>query len=182
MHDSSSCPICRGLPIGGSISDDQFSAFLAACRDELADKQARFQTRIAGAAPRWFYDMADGSLTVGDNRFDMTVIGTFSPTYQSWLWAWANEDFPAVARHASRRIQGLHAVTGFQVFRDPGIGASAEDTQDFVALAVHQLGALGFFRCPPQGPDDPVLYLAVHQPHERGNACVERHRERESGT
>jgi hypothetical protein len=34
MHDSSTCPVCRGLPIGGSMSDEEFFAFLAACRDE----------------------------------------------------------------------------------------------------------------------------------------------------
>ena len=159
MHDSSTCPVCRGLPVGGSMSDDEFFAFLAACRDELAAKQAGFQQRIAGAS-RWQYEMADGSLTVGDTRFGMTPIGSFSPQYQSWLWAWANEDFPEAARAASRRIQGLHAVTGFRVFLDPGIGASPEDAQDFTALAVHQLGAIGFFRCPSDGP---VLYLAVHE-------------------
>jgi hypothetical protein len=159
MHDSSTCPICRGLPVGGSMSDEEFFALLAACRDELTDKQAGFLRRIAGAS-RWQYEMADGSLTIGATRFGMTPIGSFSPQYQTWLWAWANEDFPEVARAASRRIQGLHAVTGFRVFLDPGINASSEDAQDFVALAVHQLEAIGFFRCPSDGP---ALYLAVHE-------------------
>src|SRR5262249_18378839 len=77
MHDSSTCPICRGLPVGGSMSDDDFFAFLAACRDELAAKQAGFQQRIAGA-PRWQYELADGSLTIGGTRFGMTPIGSFS--------------------------------------------------------------------------------------------------------
>ena len=49
MHDSSTCPICRGLPAGGAASsDEEFFAFLAACRDELAEKQDRFQQRFAG--------------------------------------------------------------------------------------------------------------------------------------
>ena len=112
------------------------------------------------ARSRWHYEMSDGSLTIGDTRFGMTPIGTFSPEHQTWLWAWANEDFPEVARAGSRRIQGLHAVTGFRVFLDPGVGASPSDAQDFAALAVHQLGAIGFFRCPSGGPE---LYLAVHE-------------------
>jgi hypothetical protein len=141
------------------MSDEEFFAFLAVCRDELADKQTRFQQRIAGAA-RWFYDMVDCSLTIGDERFPMTPVGTHSPEYQTWLWAWANEDFPPIAREASRRLQALHALTGFRVFLDPGIGASSADVQDFAALAVHQLGAIGFFRSPSDGP---TLYLAVHE-------------------
>jgi hypothetical protein len=144
------------------MSDEDFFAFLAACRNELADKQVRFQERIAGAA-RWSYDMADCSLTIGDERFSMTPVGTHSPEYQTWLWAWANEDFPPIAREASRRLQALHAVTGFRVFLDPGIGASSADAQDFAALAVHHLGAIGVFRSTSDGP---TLYLAVH---ERGS-------------
>ena len=104
MHDSSTCPICRTLPAGAALSDAAFDAFLAACRDELAAKQERFQQRIAGAA-RWFYEMADGSLTIGDTRFGMTPIGTYSAAHQSWLWAWANEAFPPVAKESAATCQ-----------------------------------------------------------------------------
>lgn len=159
MHNSSTCQICRGLPIGGSMSDAKFFAFVAACREELTDKQTRFQERFAGAET-WTYDMMDCSLTLGTERFPMTPVGTHSLDYQTWLWAWANEDFPEAARAASRQLQSLHTVTGFRVFIDPGIEASSEDAQDFAALAVHQLGAIGFFRDPA---GQPTLYLAVHE-------------------
>src|SRR5262249_11523715 len=67
-------------------------------------KQERFQPLIQGAA-RWSYEMANCSLTIGSVRFPMTPIGTFSPKHQSWLWAWANEDFPRLrmfSRHDRR--------------------------------------------------------------------------------
>ena len=159
MHDSSTCEVCRGLPIQGSLSDDEFLAFLASCRKELAAKQEIFEHRIQ-AASRWFYDMADLTLAIDDLLFGITPIGTHSETNNSWLWAWANEDLPVVARTASRRIQALHAVTGFRVFIDPGIQASPLDAQAFTASAVHILDAIGFFRCPSGGP---TLYLAVHE-------------------
>jgi hypothetical protein len=176
MHDSSKCPICRGLPVGGSMTDEEFFAFLSACRDELADKQARFQQRIRGAA-RWAYELTDCSLSIGSERFPMTPVGTHSPEYQTWFWAWANEDFPPEAREASRRLRALYDVTGFRVFLDPGIGVSSEDAQDFTALAVHQLSAIGFFRSPSDGP---TLYLAVHEPgSEGGEPAVAEDRPRE---
>lgn len=103
--------------------------------------------------------MTDLSLTIDDIVFGMTPIGTYSSKYQSWLWAWANEDFPFTARKAAERIRTLHDITGFQVFLDPGIKASPADADDFVALAVHALDAIAFFRCPSP---DPSLYLAVH--------------------
>lgn len=164
MHNSSTCPICRGLPVGASMSDKEFFTFLAACQDELREKQKRFQERIANAS-QWSYGMAVRSLMIGDVRFPMTPIGTFNPENQSWLWAWANESFPEQARDDSRRIQGLHTVTGFRVFTDPGIGASPNDAEDFVALAAHHLGAIGFFRC---STEEALLYLAVHELEKQG--------------
>ena len=142
------------------MTDEEFFAFLSACRDELADKQSAFQQRISGSG-RWVYDLRDNSLTIGSERFPITAIGTYSVDYETWLWAWANEEFPEVARAASRQLQSLHSVTGFRVFMNPGIEASSEDAQDFAALAVHHLGAIGFFR---DGSESPILYLAVHEP------------------
>jgi hypothetical protein len=142
------------------MSDESFSAYLGACRGELAAKQARFEQRIHRAG-RWSYDMADLSLTIGEERFGMTPIGTHSPEHRTWLWAWANQDFPPSAREASRQLQALQTATGFRVFIEPGIGASSADAQDFTALAVHQLGAIGFFRSTSDGP---TLFLALHEP------------------
>lgn len=142
------------------MSDAEFFAFLDACREELADKQLQFQQRIAGVGS-WTYDLRDCSLTIGSERFGVTPVGTHSLEYQTWLWAWANKDFPEAARTVSRQLQSLHTVTGFRVFIDEGIEASSADAQDFTALAVHQLGAIGFFR---EASDSPTLYLAVHEP------------------
>ena len=161
MHDSSTCPTCRGLPIGDSMSDERFFSFVAECRDELALKQPRFQQRIAGAT-RWSYDLADCSLTIGSEQFRMSPIGTYSATYQSWLWAWANEEFPAAAHAAALPLQALHEVTGFQMFLDPGMPARVSDVEDLVALAIHRLDAAALFRVQPVS-DCPTLYLAVHE-------------------
>lgn len=158
MHDSSVCPICSRFSVAGTLSDEEFFAFLDVCRRELATKQLLFQQRIAGC-DRWFYDLADNSLTMGHLRFAITAIGTWSPEYQTWLWAWANPDYPTIARDASRKLQSLFDTTGFRVFVTEGIDASSTDAQDFAALAIHQLDGIGFFRCPSKGP---TLYLAVH--------------------
>jgi hypothetical protein len=163
MHDSSNCKTCRGLPVGDSLTDDEFAEFLATCRTELAGKQESLKQRIVGGS-RWQYDMAKLTLLIGEVEFAITPIGTYSSSYRSWLWAWANDEFSPLAREASARIQALHGTTGFRVFIEPGIAASASDADDFVALAVHALGAQGFYRCPSDGPS---LFLAVHDRPER---------------
>jgi hypothetical protein len=144
--------------LGGSLSDEDFVAFLEHCRAELAGKQQGFLQRIRGLAT-WVYDMADCSLTVGQERYAMTPIGTHNSGRQTWLWAWANDRFPPAARDASCRLQALHQATGFSVFVEAGVPASAADAEDLAALAVHQLGAIGLFRVPA---NDVTLYLAVH--------------------
>ena len=160
MHNSANCPICRGLPVGHSLSDNDFFAFVEACRSELETKQEIFQQRIAGY-DRWFYDLAENLLTVGTLRFRITAVGTFSSEYETWLWAWANPDYPENTREASRQIRSLFAITGFHVFTTEGIEASSADAQDFSAMAIHQLDSIGLFKCPSDGP---TLYLAVHEP------------------
>jgi hypothetical protein len=160
MHNSAHCSICRGFPAGKSLSDKEFIAFVEACRNELTMKQEIFQQRIAGC-DCWFYDLADNSLTLGTFRYRITAVGTFSPEYETWLWAWANPDYPEIAREASRRIQSLYSITGFRVFTTEGIEASSTDAQDFAAMAIHQLDSIGLFKCPSDGP---TLYLAVHEP------------------
>jgi hypothetical protein len=141
------------------MSDEQFSTFLAACRDELARIQPQFQERICGAG-RWSYDLSDCTLRIGQHCFPITPIGTHSPEHQTWLWAWANDEFPPCAREASKSLQTLEKLTGFKVFTSPGIGASDRDAQDFAALAVHCVDAIGFFRIPGAA----TLFLAVHEP------------------
>ena len=142
------------------MTDEQLHAYLASCRQELALKQDGFQKRIAGATT-WSYAMKEESLTIGEQRFGMTPIGSFNPERQTWMWAWAHEGFPEPVRESARRLQGLHTLTGFRVFLEAGIPASEMDALAFTALAVHYLDAIGFFRCPGDGP---VLHLAVHEP------------------
>ncbi len=161
MHDSSHCPVCRGQPADGSLTDEQFFAFLQACRDELAAKQAQFNVRIAGAS-RWQCELADGTLAFDGQLFPVTAVGTHSAEQQTWLWAWANDSFPPLAREASRRIQALFDRTGFRVFLDEGMPAKSIDAQDVTAMAIHELGAIGMYRVPSEG--GPTLYLAVHEP------------------
>jgi hypothetical protein len=164
MHDSSTCPVCQGLPTHGSLSDAEFKGLLATCRDELIEKQRRFCARIE-SADQWWYDLPTRTLTVGSAAFAITAIGTHSGEQQSWLWAWANESFPEHVRAESAALKRLFERTGFRVFTDPGLPASADDAQDLTAFAVHELSALAFFRCPADG--GPTLYLAVHE-HSAG--------------
>lgn len=151
------------------MTDAEFNAFVEACHKELEQKQSAFNVRISSAR-QWAYEMADGTLTIGETCYPMIPIGTFSPAYQTWLWAWANEEFPDRAREASRFLQDLQWITGFRIFLTPGFPATASKVNDFLALAVHQLDATGFFRCESDGP---TLYMAVQEPGIAKKGCID---------
>ena len=161
MHDSKACPICRGLPVEGTMSDEEFARFLDACRQEMEKKQPLFWKRVQ-SAERWWCELGEGTLAFDDCKFPITVVGTHSGERQTWLWGWANESFPESARDASRRLQSLFKRTGFRVFVDPGMPASSDDAQDLVAFAIHELDGIGFYRCPSD--DGPTLCVVVHEP------------------
>lgn len=161
MHDSRNCPVCGGLPVEGTMSDEQFAAFLNACRDELEQKQSLFWARVQ-SAQRWWFEAENATLSFDEHSFPITLIGTHSAVRQTWLWAWANECYSEQTRTASRRLQEIYRRTGFRVFLDPGMPASSSDAQDLAAFAVHELDAIGFYRCPSE--DGPTLYVAIHEP------------------
>lgn len=141
------------------MSDEAFFGFLSACREQLSAKQMAFNERLEPNA-EWSYDFESSSLTVGPKGFRITAIGTQNSVDQTWLWAWANEGFPASARDAASQIKSLYELTGFKVFDDPGIAANPSDAEDLAACAVHQLDAVGLFLSPHE---DTTLYLAVHE-------------------
>lgn len=138
------------------MSDQEFDGFLTRCRRELDQRQAEITPLCDGGA--YHYDLDAGRLCVGDSTFQVSVIGTYCISQSTWLWGWANDSFSERARSASAVAKDLHIKTGFHVFLSPGIRASKEDAQSFVAMVVHHRGSVGFFR---DAEGDRLLYLSL---------------------
>jgi hypothetical protein len=58
-------------------------------------------------------------------------------------------------------VRDPYAGMAFACSSSPASVRREADALSFVALAVHQLGAIAMFRSPSEGP---VLYLAVFEP------------------
>lgn len=139
------------------MSEEQFNAFLEACRVELEQKQTAFFGQFADDVA-WSFDIDQGTFSLNEQAFPMTPIGSFSEAHQTWLWAWANDSFPDAARDASRQLQSLYKRTGFRVFADEAIKATADEAEDLATLANHELGAVAEFRYQENGL---MTYIAV---------------------
>jgi len=111
------------------MSDGEFADFLSACRGELQVKQ----TGIAECLKRrpYAYDIDQGLLTLGSEAHSMVVIGTYCVSRRTWLWGWANDSYSDAARERSASLKGLRDLTGFQVFADDGLMATASDALNF---------------------------------------------------
>ena len=158
--DDHVCPTCKRADDSEAISHDDFMRIVEVAESELRTKQDFFQRRTAEIGT-YFYDLDDCTLKLDDLVFRIVPIGTFSNPYQSWLWAWANDEFPTVARDASARIKQLYDLTRWEVFASEGIPTSISDAQTLCALAIHILGAHGLYKLPGETLEEPILYLAV---------------------
>lgn len=96
-------------------------------RDAVAAMQARndgwtARFGLARAPYRWDIDTAELSFERPGGRVvaDLCLVGTVSDATGTWLWAWANDAIPAVAKH------GLELVRDFGVTHDLPLLTTAE--------------------------------------------------------
>ena len=123
------------------MNDAEFAAFLEQCRSELTAKRTRFMESANGQA--WHYDLEAAVMTIGNENFSVSVVGSFCPSRSTWLWGWANDTFSEPVRSRSSRFKSLYSSTGFRVFVEEGIRATRRDAEDFTAMAVHGMSNSG---------------------------------------
>lgn len=105
-----------------------------------------------GSADRWGVDQRTGLITwtFADRiaTAPAQILGSFSPTSGSWLWAWANESIlPEMSRDA-RSVREWAQAHGHAALTQPKIDADEEAAVTLAALAVRITEATGFYRGP----------------------------------
>ena len=166
MHDASNCPVCSTSPTSGSMSDKQFSAFIAACRDELARLQPQFQQRIRSG----------GQWVLRSFRLHVAHWGfSSSPSHPSARTALSASRGCGRGRMTSSRIAHARHQSAFRCstrsqdfesFYQPRHRAHQPATRRILPHWQSTASMrLAFFRV----PGVPTLFLAVHEP-ENSNA------------
>ncbi|MFE7707810.1 DUF6882 domain-containing protein [Streptomyces sp. NPDC057486] len=105
-----------------------------------------------GSADRWGLDQRTGLITWTFPDKTATapaqILGSYSPTSGSWLWAWANESIlPDMSRDA-RRVRDWAEAHGHLTLAQPKIEADEQTAATLAALAVRITEATGFYRGP----------------------------------
>ncbi len=151
------------------MTEQELQLFTDRCVDELEAKQKSLKDHY-GLTGRDSYelDLEERIITIRKEdgsqlRFSVILIGSLAPVSRNWLWAWSNESLNEKVRDGSAALKALYKETGFDIFRAGTFKADTGLAQELSALAVHQLGADGFYRVPGGEDQDGrvMIYMAL---------------------
>lgn len=121
--------------------------------EDMIDQLARAHMSWGlGSADRWSLDQRTGLITWTFPEKTATapaqILGSFSPSSGSWLWAWANKSIlPEMSRDA-RIVRDWAEAHGPRSLAEAEIDADEQAAASLMALAVRLTKATGFYRGP----------------------------------
>ena len=137
------------------MNDDEFELFLTSSTEELKTKQEILTNSFGfGTHKRWMFENDEKARLQFFNADDKCVIqaeiidiGSFSPSANTWKWAWAYESIKPALKEKSIRIKELEDITDLIVFgEDKAFEADEYLAWELAAMSVKHLNALGCYR------------------------------------
>lgn len=145
---------------------DWYLAWRQEAVHQLRDKASRLETEFRlGSWPRYDYDVDTGMLTFSEAGVpkliaEIQIVGTTSAKAGNWLWAWANNHWPAERVSDSEVVRAFGEEHGIDELLHEYVG-DADDLNalgwELTAVAARVTGALGAYR--PSPDEGGALYL-----------------------
>lgn len=151
------------------MNDIEFQDFLDSANAELRLKQEGLKNEFGlGSASRWHFDQATGNLQFFDENdqlaleADVISVGSYSPTSNSWKWAWSNDTVLPWLRQRAERLKELEDATGIELFGYENAFEVDDEAMawELTAMSVKHLGAVGCYRA-PSSTGGPTTFLAI---------------------
>lgn len=105
-----------------------------------------------GMADRWDLDQTSGTIrwTFSDRVAEAPaqILGSFSPSSGTWLWAWANDSLLPSMRTASDEVRSWGERNGQTMLTTPKLTLTEDQVADLVSVAFRLSRASGFYRAP----------------------------------
>ena len=106
-----------------------------------------------GRYERWDYQQKSGEFVFSHRGVPKIaaraqIVGSYSSTGKSWLWAWANASIlEAACQHVSK-VTEFGISEGIRKLSEAKWTAEESDGWEMAAIAAKLLGAKGVYRCP----------------------------------
>ncbi|MBC7856885.1 MAG: hypothetical protein IAF94_25930 [Pirellulaceae bacterium] len=140
-------------PPAGAATSKEFQYLLDSSVKELQVKNSAHQSWGLGKFDRWDLDQDTGTL-VFSNPDGSTVtttaqiIGSFSTSDNSWLWAWDNPSIEGKLKQDALQVKAYGEEHGIERLTTRKWTGTEEDAWAMAALAVKLCGSEGAYRGP----------------------------------
>jgi hypothetical protein len=112
-------------------------------------RNAEWQKRFDLAGARYAWDLATATMTYAREHdvvlASITLVGTTSAAEGTFLWAWANETIPPVAREGLERVRAFGKEHDLPLLTDAETPGGRAEGLELVALAGRITDAEGTF-------------------------------------
>jgi hypothetical protein len=146
---------------------EQFAAYRHEAVHQLMElNECCEKTHRISSWPRWDYNFDAGTLTFSENGVPkviatIQVIGSTSISGGTWLWAWANESFPAKVTEAVRRVRAFGQAENLIQLTQECLPDDEYLGWGMSAVAVKILRSKGAYRCPGDNGFVYVVYSSL---------------------
>lgn len=113
---------------------------------------------------QYFWSMDDARITWSRDEQvfltgRLTMIGSVSVPYQSWLWSWANDSIPRPVLGDIEQVRRYGEANSFPALTNPGFHSHPEDVAEARMVAASVLDAEGLWT---DSDDEQQLHFLVH--------------------
>ncbi len=137
------------------MNEQEFNDFIEQCINKANIKQNNAIDKYKlESYKNYFFDQITGKLQFKNKEdkieleLDVSIIGTFAPQQESWMWGWANESFVKPLRDESAKIKELVEITGEEIFNEPTLKADEEIVNELISMAIEVLDSQFFYQIP----------------------------------
>ena len=142
----------RSSPPSSLLTPDLIQLIVESSGELRAKNATATETWGIGTADRWSADLSAGSITFhfADHSISgpVEVLGTWSSTSGTWLWAWANETLPPGVAGASTATKSYGDAHQMEALSARKLDATESLAEDLASVTVELSGLAGMYRAP----------------------------------
>lgn len=147
-----------------NMSKEQFGQMIRDCYREMEEKQEKLIQKygVDKYAKCWFDFDTNMLKFYRGNKVGLELkayaLGTWTPSDGTWLWAWADPDFPQTVKEGQEKLKELYGNDKTGLFKSRGFVGNENKVYEAVSITLKQMNAMGVYKIDYKNSK---LYLAI---------------------